>query len=128
MHVNNYFILYTITGILLISLMSTVGAIASRKLKFNYGMLSPISFIIYTFIGFLIAKDKPMDVVFACNALIGIFDATAGWNLLMKLKANTGGAEEQLVVLTEGQRTILMTVIAGVFGMIGYMIAHNITI
>jgi hypothetical protein len=128
MNMNNYFILYTIAGIILITLLNTVGGIASRKLKFNYGMLSPVSFVIYTLIGFLISKDKPMDVVFACNALIGIFDATAGWNLLMKLKANTGGAEEQLVVMTEGQRTILMTVIAGVFGMIGYMLAHNITI
>src|SRR5438270_9942968 len=128
MNMNNYFILYTIAGIALITLLNTFGAIASRKLKFNYGLLSPISFVIYTIVGFLISKDKPMDVVFACNALIGIFDATAGWNLLMKLKANTGGAEEQLVILTEGQRTILMTVIAGVFGMMGYMIAHNISI
>jgi hypothetical protein len=128
MNTNNYFILFIIAGIILISLLNTVGGIASRKLKFNYGMLSPLSFVIYTIIGFLISKDKPVDVVFACNALIGIFDATAGWNLLMKLKANTGGAEEQLVVMTDGQRTILMTVIAGVFGMIGYMIAHNIAI
>ena len=108
--------------------MNTTGAIASRKLKFNYGLLSPISFAIYTFIGFLISKDKPMDVVVACNVLIGLFDAVAGWNLLMRLKANTGGTEEQLVVMNEVQRTILMAVIAGVFGMIGYMLAHNITI
>ena len=122
------FVLYLLAGILLITLLNTTGAVASRKLKFNYGLLSPLSFAIYTFIGFLISRDKPMDVALLCNVLIGLFEATAGWYLLMKLKANTGGTEEQLVVMTEGQRTLLMTVIAGVFGMIGYMIAHNVTI
>jgi hypothetical protein len=128
MNFTHNFILYIIAGIILITLLNTTGAVASRKLKFNYGLLSPISFAIYTFIGFLISKDKPMDVALLCNVLIGMFEATAGYYLLMKLKANTGGTEEQLVVLTEGQRTIVMIVIAGVFGMIGYMIAHNITI
>ena len=117
-----------LAGVILIALLNTTGAVASRKLKFNYGLLSPISFAIYTLIGFLISKDKPMDVALACNVLIGLFEATGGYYLLMKLKANTGKTEEQLVVMTEGQRTILMTVIAGVFAIIGYMIAHNVTI
>ena len=128
MNFTHNFVLYLLAGILLITLLNTTGAVASRKLKFNYGLLSPLSFAIYTFIGFLISRDKPMDVALLCNILIGLFEATAGWYLLMKLKANTGGTEEQLVVMTEGQRTLLMTVIAGVFGMIGYMIAHNVTI
>ena len=128
MNFTHNFVLYLLAGILLITLLNTTGAVASRKLKFNYGLLSPLSFAIYTFIGFLISRDKPMDVALLCNVVIGLFEATAGWYLLMKLKANTGGTEEQLVVMTEGQRTLLMTVIAGVFGMIGYMIAHNVTI
>ena len=128
MNFTHSFVLYLLAGILLITLLNTTGAVASRKLKFNYGLLSPISFAIYTFIGFLISRDKPMDVALLCNILMGLFEATAGWYLLMKLNANTGGTEEQLVAMTEGQRTLLMTVIAGVFGMIGYMIAHNVTI
>ena len=128
MNFTHNFVLYLLAGILLITLLNTTGAVASRKLKFNYGLLSPLSFAIYTFIGFLISRDKPMDVALLCNVLIGLFEATAGWYLLMKLNANTGGTEEQLVAMTEGQRTLLMTVIAGVFGMIGYMIAHNVTI
>ncbi len=128
MNFTHNFVLYLLAGILLITLLNTTGAVASRKLKFNYGLLSPLSFAIYTFIGFLISRDKPMDVALLCNILMGLFEATAGWYLLMKLNANTGGTEEQLVAMTEGQRTLLMTVIAGVFGMIGYMIAHNVTI
>src|SRR3954469_4269049 len=128
MNLSHNFLLYILAGILLITLLNTTGAVASRKLKFNYGLLSPISFAIYTFIGFLISRDKPMDVALLCNILMGLFEATAGWYLLMKLKANTGGSEEQLVVMTEGQRTVLTTIIAGVFGIIGYMIAHNVTI
>jgi len=127
MNINYNLFLYIITGIILITLLNTTGAIASRKLKFNYGLLSPISFAIYTFVGYLISKDKPIDVALTCNILIGLFDAVAGWNLLMKLKANTGRNEEQLIEMTEGQRIILMSVIAGFFGIIGYMIAHNIT-
>jgi hypothetical protein len=68
-----------------------------------------------------------MDVALTCNMLIGLLDAIVGWNLLMKLKANTDGTEEQLIEMTERQRIILMTVITGVFGVIGYMIAQNIT-
>jgi len=128
MNLSHNFLLYMLAGVILITLLNTTGAVASRKLKFNYGLLSPISFAIYTLIGFLISKDKPMDVALACNVLIGLFEATGGYYLLMKLKANTGKTEEQLVVMTEGQRTILMTVIAGVFAIIGYMIAHNVTI
>src|SRR3954447_16931510 len=125
MNISHNFFLYTATGILLITLLNTTGAIASRKLRFNYGFLSPISFCIYTFVGYMISKDKPMDVALACNVLIGLFEAVAGYNLMMRLKANIGGTEEQLVVLTEGQRMALTTVIAGTFGVIGYMFAHN---
>src|SRR3954454_23681744 len=108
MNLSHNFLLNTVTGILLITLLNTTGAIASRKLKFNYGLLSPISFVIYTFVGYMISKDKPMDVALACNVLIGLFEAVAGYNLITRLKANTGGAEEeQLVVLTEGQRMAL---------------------
>jgi len=127
MNINTNYLVYLVIGILLITLLNTAGAVASRKLRFNYGLLSPLSFAIYTLISFLISKEKPMDVAIACNVLIGMFDAIAGWNLLTRLKANTGKTEEQLVVMNEKQRIILMIVIAGFFGVVGYMLAHNIT-
>ena len=125
----NYIILpYIIAGILFVTLLNTVGAFASRKFNFNYGFLSPVSFAIYTVIAYLISKNNSVDVTVCCNILIGMFDATVGWNLSTKLKANIGGAEEQLIELTEEKRMIVTTIIASIFGIIGYMMVHNISI
>ena len=125
----NYSLLpYLLIGIALIALLDTFGAVASRKLKFNYGLLSPVSFAIYTVIAYLVSKHHTIDITLCCNILLGMFDATAGWYLSFKLKANTGGTEEQVLEVTAGQRILLMAVIASVFGVIGYMLAHNVTI
>lgn len=125
----NYSILpFVLLGIALISLLDTFGAIASRKLNFNYGLLSPVSFAIYTCIGYFISKGNTMDIAIACNILIGMFDAIVGWNFSMKLKANTGEAEGQLIEITEGQRIIVMALIGSFFAVIGYMMVNNMTI
>ncbi len=122
----NYSLLpYILAGIALIALLNTTGAVASRKWNFNYGLLSPVSFAIYTVIGYMLSKNYAIDIVIACNTLIGMFEGIAGWNLSMKLKANTGAAEGQLIEVTEVQRIIAMTGIAAVFGFIGYLMATN---
>ncbi|TKK66031.1 hypothetical protein FC093_18695 [Ilyomonas limi] len=69
-----------------------------------------------------------MDIAIACNILIGMFDAIIGWNVSIKLKANTGQAEGQVIEITEGQRIIVMAIIGSFFAVIGYMMAHNMTI
>ena len=119
---------YIIAGIALITLLDTAGAIASRKFNFNYGFLSPISFIIYTATAYLVAKNNSFDLVLSCNVLIGLYDAIIGWNVSMKLKPNTGKSKEQLIEVTEGQRIFVMTIIAAFFAFIGYMIANNVTL
>ena len=125
----NYSILpFIIAGIFFVTLLNTAGAAASRKFNFNYGLLSPVFFAIYTVVGYFISKSSPMDVAICCNILIAMFDATAGWYLAAKLKVNTGGAEEQLIEMTEEKRMIAATVIASVFGIIAYMMVHHITI
>lgn len=128
MFINYSILIYVVIGIILIALLDTFGAILSRKLKFNYGLLSPISFAIYTCIGYFISKNNSMDIAIACNILIGMFDAIIGWNVSIKLKANTGQAEGQLIEITEGQRIIAMAIIGSFFAVIGYMMAHNMTI
>lgn len=125
----NYSLLpYILTGISLIALLASAGAVLSRKLKFNYGFLSPVAFVIYTLIGYLIAKHNTVDIVLSCNILISMFDAIIGWNFSMKLKANTGAAEGQLIEITDSQRILVMAIISSFFGVVGYMLAHNITI
>ena len=128
MFINYSLLSFILMGIVLITLLDTFGAMASRRLKFNYGLLSPVSFSIYTLVGYLVSRHNALDIALACNILIGMFDAIIGWNVSMKLKANTGGAEEQLFEVTEGQRTLMMAVIGSVFAVIGYMMAHNLTI
>lgn len=128
MFINYGLLPYILTGILSIALLDSFGAVLSRKLNFNYGLLSPVSFAIYTLVGYLVAKHNSLDIVLACNILIGMFDAIIGWNFSMKLKANTGKEQGQLIEITDSQRIMVMAVIGSVFGLIGYMMAHNITI
>ena len=122
----NYILLpYILAGIASIALLNTTGAVASRKFNFNVGLLSPVSFAIYTFIAYRVSKYYAIDIVVACNILIGMFEGLAGWNLLIKLKANTGQAEGQLIEISEGQRILMMAGIASFFAFVGYMIATN---
>lgn len=124
----NYSILpYLLAGVMLVTLLGLFGSIASRKFNFNYGMLSPVSFAIYTIVGYLVSKHSPIDITLCCTILIGMFEATAGWRLITKLKANTGGSEEQILEVTGEQRVLLNAVIGSVFGVIGFMLYHNIT-
>ncbi len=100
MFINYSLLPYLLIGIFLIAMLNTFGSIASRKFNFNYGILSPVSFAIYTVTAYFISKHNPIDIAICCNILVGMFDGTAGWYLSAKLKANTGGAEEQLVEIT----------------------------
>lgn len=128
MFINYSIVPYIIVGIFSITLLNTAGAAASRRFNFNYGLLSPVSFAIYTIVGYFISKSNPIDIAICCNILVAMFDATAGWYLAAKLNVNIGGAEEQLIEMTEEKRMIAATLIASVFGVIAYMMVHHITI
>jgi len=103
--------------------LNAVGAIASNKSDFNYLLLTPFSIGIYIFIGYLLSWENSLGKILFCNALIGIYDGSIGWDLSTTLKAKTGlkqGPEKQRRLQ---QRIVIMVVFAGVFGCIGCLIA-----
>jgi hypothetical protein len=116
------FILYFCIGLVCITLIDTVGAIASRKLNFKYVYLSILSFLVYIFIGYIISKQYNLTTAIYINGILGFYDGTIGFWLSIKLKANNGLRIEQSQNVLGLQTGIIMTVVAIIFAFIGYSI------
>jgi hypothetical protein len=117
---NTNVLIYLAIGISLITLISTAGAIASRKLNFKYTYLAIISLVIYITIGYFISKEHGLKVCLVVNGLLGLFDGTAGLKLSILLKANTGISTEESLKKADTKTAILMSLLAILFGLIGF--------
>ena len=120
----NQLALYTLAGILLVTIIDVLGSIASRKLDFNYGYLTPLSLGIYMLVGYQVSKEYGLIYAVISTCIVGVFDATAGWQLSAALKANTGLDDEQLEKISLGYRIFGMIGIAAVFGFLGHFVAQ----
>ena len=116
---NNY-IVCLLTGIGLVTIIDTVGSIVSRKLNFSYGYFTLLSIFAYTYSAYLIAeKTSYWTITMFSVILIGIYDATVGWEISQKLRANYGQYKEYAVKLTVSQRVsagIFLSIICGALG------------
>lgn len=110
-------------GLILVTLLDSLGSIASRELNFKYSNLSTISTIFYLLIAILITKktDKKTGVIF--TGLLGLFDATIGWKISMLLKPNIGNLKADVNLTVWIIMAILMTVFASIIGLIGAWVA-----
>lgn len=115
-------VVYVLLAIVAITLVDTLGAVASRKLNFKYAWLSFLSLAIYLLADYFIGKTNSQNITLIATSLIGFYDATAGWNYAMALKANHGLTEEQLRQLTPTSRVICMIGVAILFGSLGFYI------
>jgi hypothetical protein len=95
------------------------GSIASRRFNFNYARLAPLSFIIYTIIGFEGAREADQVTGIILAAAIGFFDATIGWKFCMVLKPNTGQLDNNPSVARWISTAIFLTLLAGICGLVG---------
>ena len=120
----NELALYTLLGILLVTITDALGSVASRKFDFNYGYLTPLSLGIYMLVGYLVSKEYGLTYAIISACIVGVFDATAGWQLSVALKANTGLDDEQLQKISLGYRIFGMIGIAAVFGFVGHFVAQ----
>ena len=112
-------------GILAVTIIDVIGSISSRKLNFPYAYLTPFSLLVYTLIGYFVAKEANQNWAILSACIVGLFDATAGWKLSMILKANFGRFKEQTEKLTLYSRIVTMIGLGIVFGFIGYLFANN---
>jgi hypothetical protein len=120
-------ILLLLAGFVLIVLLDVIGSILSRQFQFNYAILSPLSYIIYIIITFLIAKQSNRKTVIISGGLLGLFDATIGLLLSNALNANTGKVNMHQLTLTSYIFIVVMVVLtASLFGLFGYWLSTKI--
>jgi len=89
---NNYSVLINslLIGLIFITLIDTLGAVASRKFNFKYTYLGLLSFAIYIGIGYLLSSWYfESIIVLAICALLGLYDSTIGLKLSIRFKANS---------------------------------------
>lgn len=80
-------LLYLLAGVVLVTILSTAGAIASRKFNFKYTYLTIVSIILYLSVGYLTGKNDDLQTAILSCALLGVYDATVSYWLCIKLKA-----------------------------------------
>jgi hypothetical protein len=53
---------YSITfGIVAVTLIDVLGSITSRKWNYNYALLTPLSFGVYTMIGYYVSETRSLN-------------------------------------------------------------------
>jgi hypothetical protein len=113
-------LVFILIGTGLVTIIDILGSIASRRFNFNYAYLIIASLIAYTFTGYSVSeKTNSFTTALLSVILVGIFDATAGWAISQKLKANYGQWKEQSEKLTLEQRLfscIIFSVFCTVLG------------
>lgn len=116
------YILYSfVVGITCITLIDVLGSITSKKYAYPYVYLTPVSFAAYVFIGYLASKGSQLSIALIVPVAVGIYDATIGWDIWMKL-----GAERERELHKDNplvNRLALMIIFGLIFGYIGYLIA-----
>jgi len=114
-------------GILAVTLIDSLGAIASKQLNFNYSFLSVISFVVYVGFAFLLARQSDKKTTIILTGLLGLFDATVGWKLSEILGANTGENNIEITTTIMIITAIFMTLFASLLGLLGWWLSKKIS-
>lgn len=122
----NYLLaLYSLTsGLFVIILISTYGAILSRKLSFNYANLGVLSGILYCVLGFVISQKADLTTALIINGLLGLVDSTLGFLLSIHFKANSGYRKEQSLKMISVKTSTGMILFAMILSSIGYGLTY----
>lgn len=116
---------FIVAGLIAVSLIASVGAIASRRLNFNYGWLTILSLMIYFMIGYYGGGIVQGRMVLIASLVVGTYDATVGWNLSKMFKANVEIPKDMEGKITYAYSLTVMAIVAGLFSGIGYAIKTN---
>jgi hypothetical protein len=112
-----------LAGVFVVSAIDIFGSIASRKYNFNYANLTQVSYLAYTLIGFCLGLNLDLISTLCGTILVGLFDATIGFDFSKRFNANWGAFEEQIRSMSRNQAIIIMVVTCVVFGAIGYFLS-----
>ncbi len=114
---------YMLYGIIAVTILDIAGAIASRKLNFQYAYLVPLSLAVYTIIAYFASKEFGLKSALITNAVIGLYDGTIGVRLSLAFKLKTPLSEEDLQQLATPGATLINVILAVIFGWVGHFIA-----
>ncbi len=117
--------IYFFVGLILITVIDTIGAIASRKMNFNYAYLSVLSFAVYITIAYLASADYRTGIVLFLSSLLGLYDGTVGFWLSIVLKSNNGKTTEETSEKPGLMSAVTMIIIAIILGLIGNGLSYK---
>jgi hypothetical protein len=112
-------------GILAVTAIDVLGSITSRKWNYNYGYLTPLSFLTYTLIGYYLSLSSTLNWTMLITCLVGIYDGTVGWRIAVILNANMGTYKDEALKTSVGSRILYMIIVGAGFGFLGYFLAHE---
>ncbi|BDS15458.1 hypothetical protein [Aureispira anguillae] len=95
------YLLILFLGLICVSLLTVIGSIASRKFEFNFSYLCPLSLMIYLGVSYYASLMIFPIAGITLAGLLGLFEATIGLKLILKLKAKIELAEEQRNLINE---------------------------
>jgi hypothetical protein len=104
-----YLLLVIILGLLAVTMIATFGATLSKKLNFNYGLLTALSTVVYMLISYFVLVRYSFILALLSCYIVGLYDATVCWALCKKYKANFGKYSSEVEKMT------VQTCIASVF-------------
>ena len=116
-------VIYLLVGLAIITVIDTLGAIASRKLKFKYSYLIILSTAIYIYISYLTSAEYGLFPALLVNGLIGFYDGTIGFKLSILLNANTGLDKQKSMEHLNERTALFMIIMASIFAIIGFVIS-----
>jgi len=116
----NSIIWYLISGLFVILVIATLGAILSRKLNFKYSYLGALSAILYIMLAYLICRITDLNTALIINCFLALFDSTIGFLLSIRFKSNSGYTKEQSIKMIGPKTSIGVIVFALIFTLVGY--------
>lgn len=112
-------------GLSALTLIATLGSIASRKFNFRYTQLAILSVVVYISAAYFVSKEYPLSTALLANFLLGFFDGTIGLKLSIAFKANMGLSDEEITKLVNANSSpLLMITISLALAVVGYGLAQ----
>lgn len=112
------FLLLALTAV---TLIASLGAIASRVFNFNYGYLSILSFLVYVAIGYFVSPAAGLNIAILVSLAVGFYDATIGVKISFACKANFGRLQDEVEKVTPSFMLTTMLFISPLLAFIGYL-------
>jgi len=106
---------YLVIGIMGITILDSVGSILSRKLNFNYMLLTIVTIAIYSITSISIASIGNTKDGIIAGCVLGLFDATVGALIARKFEPNIGiGNSNDFKWKIESSMVLGLVVFAGI--------------